>query len=328
MLDRVPPPPLSYRIRRKSAFHVADVIRGTLNRLNTFRLNPYCRDFKLPVFAATDFTNVFWVPTWKTDVIKRLVSADEGAFIDVGANVGQTVLDVLSSHPTVQYIGFEPNPACVFYLRMLIKLNEFNNCQLIPVGLSDETRCVPFYLSKDADASDTRATVLRDLRPSRSLYFQYIPCFRFDDLYADIGVKNINFIKIDVEGLELETLIGMRASLQKFRPNILCEVLFTDKDGDLSVSKSRNEKLMGLLSQLEFCVLQLVKTENSPQVVDVKRIEEFSSGYWSLENSDQCDYLFVPKEKEHQVLGSLFPSRAITGRNKVDVISGEHDGMI
>ena len=281
MLDRVPPPPLSYRIGRKSAYHVAETIRRTLNRLNTFRLNPYCRDFKLPVFAATDFTNVFWLPTWKTDVIKRLVSPDDGAFIDVGANVGQTVLDVLSSHPTVQYIGFEPNPACVFYLRTLIKLNEFNNCQLIPVGLSDETKCVPFYLSKDADSSDTRATVLRDLRPSRSLYFNYIPCFRFDDLYQTIDVKNINFIKIDVEGAELETLIGMKTSLQKFRPNILCEVLLTDKDGDLSATDLRNQKLMALLNQLEFSVIQLIKTEHSPQVVDVKQIEEFSSGYWN-----------------------------------------------
>jgi FkbM family methyltransferase len=310
MLDRIPSPPLSYRIRRKSAYRIAETLRQTLNRLNTLRLNPYFADFKIPVFATTDFTNVFYLPTWKTDLIKRLVSPDDGAFIDVGANVGQTLLDILNSHPTVQYIGFEPNPSCVFYLRALIKLNEFNNCQVIPVGLSDETNCVPFYLSKDADASDTRATVLRDLRPSRSLYFQYVPCFRFDDLYENIHVKNINFIKIDVEGLELETLIGMTTSLQKFRPTILCEVLFTDKDGDLAASKLRNQKLTALLNRLEFSVIRLIKTEHSPQVMDVKRIEEFSSGYWTAETMDQCDYLFIPKEKEHQVIGSLLPARA------------------
>jgi FkbM family methyltransferase len=309
-MHRAVSPPLSYRIGRKSAYHVAAALRRTLNHLNTFRLNPYCPDFKLPVFAATDFTNIFWLPTWKTDVIKRLVSPDDGAFIDVGANIGQTLLDILSSHPAVQYVGFEPNPSCVFYLRTLIKLNEFNNCQLIPVGLSDVTRCVPFYLSKDADASDTRATVLRDLRPTRSLYSQYIPCFRFDDLYENIDVKNINFIKIDVEGAELETLIGMKSSLQKFRPNILCEVLLTDKDGDLSESKLRNQKLMTLLNQLEYSVIQLIKTEHSSQVTDIKRIEEFSPGYWTDETKDECDYLFIPKEKEHQVIGSLLPARA------------------
>jgi FkbM family methyltransferase len=310
MPDRAPSAPLSYRVGRKSAYRVAETIRRTLNRLNTLRLNPFCADFKIPIFAATDFTNVFWLPTWKTDLIKRLVSPDDGAFIDVGANVGQTLLDIFSSHPTVQYIGFEPNPACVFYLRTLIKLNEFNNCQLIPVGLTDETKCVPFYLSKDADASDTRATVLRDLRPNRSLYFNYIPCFRFDDLCATLDLKNIGFIKIDVEGAELETLIGMKTSLQKFRPNILCEVLFTDKDGDLSASKLRNQKLMTLLTQLDFGVFQLIKTEHSPQVMDVKRIEEFSSGYWTAETMDECDYLFIPKEKERQVLSLLLPARA------------------
>ena len=189
-------------------------------------------------------------------------------------------------------------------------MNDFNNCQLLPVGLSDETKCVPFYLSKDADASDTRATVLRDLRPTRSLYANYVPCFRFDDLHPTIDVKNIDFIKIDVEGAELETLIGMKTSLQKFRPNILCEVLYTDKDGDLSATKSRNQKLMALLNELKFTVIQLIKTEHSTQVIDIKRIEEFSSGYWTAETMDECDYLFIPKEKEHRVIGSLLSPQA------------------
>ena len=141
------------------------------------------------------------------------------------------------------------------------------------------------------------------------MYFNYIPCFRFDDLHQTIDIKKINFIKIDVEGAELETLIGMKASLQKFRPTILCEVLFTDKDGDLSATKLRNQKLMALLNELDFSVIQLIKTEYG-LVTDVKRIEEFSSGYWTIENMDDCDYLFVPKEKEHQVIGSLLSSRA------------------
>jgi FkbM family methyltransferase len=308
MLDRGSPVPLSYRIGRKLSYHVAETLRRTLNLQNTLRLNPYCADFKIPIFAATDFTNVFWQRSWKTELIKCLTSPNDGAFIDVGANVGQTLLDVLVSHPTVQYFGFEPNPSCVFYLKTLTKLNEFDNCQVIPVGLSDETRCVPFYLSKDVDGSDTRATILRDLRPSRPLYAQYIPCFRFDELYTNIGVKSISFIKIDVEGSELETLTGMRDSLKKFRPNILCEVLFTDKAGDLPATKLRNEELMALLSQLEFSVFHLIKNENDPRVQEVKRIEQFGSEYWTPENADLCDYLFVPKEKEGQVLRTLLPS--------------------
>ena len=119
MLDRIPPPPLSYRIGRKSAYRIAEALRQTLNQLNNLRLNPYCADFKIPIFATTDFTNVFYVPNWKTDLIKRLVLPNDGAFIDVGANVGQTLLDTLNAHPMVQYIGFEPNPSCVFYLRTL-----------------------------------------------------------------------------------------------------------------------------------------------------------------------------------------------------------------
>jgi FkbM family methyltransferase len=307
MLDRASGAPLSYRIGRKLSYHVAETLRRTLDLQNTFRLNPYCADLRIPIFVTTDFTNVFWQRSWKTELIKRLVSPDDGAFIDVGANVGQTLLDAIVSHPTIQYVGFEPNPSCVFYLRELTKLNGFDNCQVVPVGLSDEARCVPFYLSKDVDGSDTRATIIRDLRPGRPLYAQYIPCFRFDDLYTNIGVKGVSFIKIDVEGSELETLIGMKDSVQKFRPNILCEVLFTDKAGDISATKLRNEKLMVLLD-VNLGVFQLIKNENDPQVRKVNKIDQFSSGYWTAENADLCDYLFVPQEKESQVLRSLVSS--------------------
>ena len=144
------------------------------------------------------------------------------------------------------------------------------------------------------------------------MYFNYIPCFRFDDLQSSIDVENINFIKIDVEGAELPNPGRDEEQSSKTRPNILCEVLFTDKDGDISTTKSRNQKLMALLKQLDFNVIQLFKTYHSPQLKDVKRIEEFSSEYWTAENADECDYLFIPKEKENQVISSLFPGHATT----------------
>ena len=41
-------------------------------------------------------------------------------FIDVGVNVGQTLLKLKSISSEINYLGFEPNPNCVNYLKNLI----------------------------------------------------------------------------------------------------------------------------------------------------------------------------------------------------------------
>jgi FkbM family methyltransferase len=48
----------------------------------------------------------------------------------------------------------------------------------------------------------------------------YIECKKADDL----GIKNIGYIKIDVEGHELKALIGMNDIIKQYKPLILIEI--------------------------------------------------------------------------------------------------------
>jgi FkbM family methyltransferase len=298
-----------FRVTRKLVYYAAWALRRMLSLLNIFRVNQLCT----PVFVTADFTQMlFWKQSWKTDLIKRLVTDHEGAFIDVGANVGQTLFDAVVSHPMVQYIGFEPNPLCVLYLRELLNSNKLKNCRIIPAGLSDKSSCVPLYTGKNLAPSDDTATIIRDLRPREALLCQFVPCFRFDEISEDIGVNNISFVKIDVEGAELEVIVGMKGSVKKFRPIILCEVLFTDESADIQAQRVRNSRLYSLLIELNYCVFQLIKSVSDANIIDAKRIEEFESAYYTYENAAACDYLFVPKEKERHVQDVLFSSSSGT----------------
>ncbi len=236
----------------------------------------------------------FWTRSWKTDLIQRLANTD-GIFVDIGANIGQTLLDLRITHPAVRYVGFEPNVTCSSYLKELIRANKFENCPIIPLGLSEENRVLPLCRRKDL-STDSAGTILSDVRPGWAYDVDVVLCFRFDDLYRSLGMKDIGFVKIDVEGAELEVLTGMRMSIQEYRPPILCEVLFTDVKADLSAHKIRNERLMQLLADLKYEVLQLIKSVDNEHVVDAKRVQEFPSAYWTLENKDLCDYLFIPEE--------------------------------
>jgi len=150
------------------------------------------------------------------------------------------------------------------------------------------------------------------LRPGREYDVDIIPCVRFDDIYPGLNVGDVQFVKIDVEGSELETLLGMSESLRAFRPIVLCEVLFADSKADLIAHNARNDRLLRFLGEMHYSVLQLIKSADDARVVDVSRIQNFASAFWTRENKDLCDYLFVPSEKETAVLHTLLPGATVT----------------
>jgi FkbM family methyltransferase len=60
-----------------------------------------------------------------------------------------------------------------------------------------------------------------------------VPVITLDDFMAKEGLPRIDFIKVDVEGMELNVFRGARESLKKFRPMIYFETLsrFGDEHG-------------------------------------------------------------------------------------------------
>ena len=135
-------------------------------------------------------------------------------FIDVGANVGQTLLDYCAAASGAGYLGFEPNPLCSSHLASIIEKNTLEDCRVIPAGLSDANGVAELLLEDLGDA-EPAATMISDLRPGRIYRSVLICCLRFDDLAASIVNGPIALMKIDVEGAELLALRGMKRTLRE-----------------------------------------------------------------------------------------------------------------
>ena len=237
---------------------------------------------------------------WRSEVIRRLVDSDNGVFIDVGANVGQTLLDLRSVYPDLPYVGFEPNTSCVVQLRRLIEQSSLRNCRIVPIALAAETSVVPFY-RHEGSLTDQCGTIIGDLRPRRSYDVDLVPCFRFDDVSTSLGLPKIRFVKIDVEGAEFDVLLGMQECLHEYRPIVLCEVLFTDENADLANQDHKKQMLMALLNDIGFGVFQVIKEGERSEAFQINKVKSFTSMYWTHENAALCDYLFVPREQEERV---------------------------
>ena len=83
-------------------------------------------------------------------------------------------------------------------------------------------------------------------------------------------------------------------------------VLFSDRNVPLSVTAARNARLLDFLAQVKYTASQLIKSANGEQVLRAEKVSEFPSAFWSEENKDLCDYLFLPAENHDATLDRLF----------------------
>jgi FkbM family methyltransferase len=223
---------------------------------------------------------------WLDGIIKNILSNRPGAFIDIGVNLGQTLLKVKSLNLSNEYFGFEPNPTCCYYANELVRLNKFNNCTIVPVGLYDKPALLKLLMKSDEDPAASLIEDFRDPSYSYSLA-KYVPVFTGDYLLNLLNIGEILLIKIDVEGAELEVISGLRDTLKKSQPYIICEILpLYDENTKMGqFRKNRQDAIANILAQENYQIYRII---HSGELMALETIEIHS-------DLSLCEYLFIPK---------------------------------
>ncbi|MGB8214197.1 MAG: FkbM family methyltransferase [Anaerolineales bacterium] len=229
---------------------------------------------------------------WMNDLLSLLLKIQSGVFLDAGVNVGQTLIKVKALDPSREYLGFEPNPACVFYVLDLIQENNFKNCTLLPVGLYTEDCILPLDLFSD-DITDSMGSLIDNFRPERKVYSRiFVPVFRYDSLAKLVSRSCVGIVKIDVEGSELEVIKSLLKVIERDRPIILVEVLPAYPDDNFQRRMNRQGELEHIFTDVNFAILRVEKT-NINTFSGLRQIEKFGIHT----DSTMCDYVIVPNEK-------------------------------
>jgi FkbM family methyltransferase len=226
------------------------------------------RPLKIPIMCGRGYQNLQIGEAWLYKAFAKVLAARDGAFVDVGVNLGQTLIKVKLINPKRQYIGFEPNPQCTQYVSELISVNGFEHCTLVPVGLSDTARVAVLYAK--ADAVDPSASVVPGFRAAdRYARTQYVPVFPGDGLLAD--VDRIALLKIDVEGGELEVVSGLVETLRRSSPIVFCEILpvFDESTENGQFRKQRQDRLLATLRALGYVVFRMQQDESVVELADI-----------------------------------------------------------
>lgn len=152
----------------------------------------------------------------------RAIAADRGTFVDIGANVGQHSLGL--SGVAAQVIAFEPWQPVRDRLVYHIKLNKLVNIQVVDAGLSDHNGNEVFFAPSGVNAGI--GSFDPDSQSKGNQAAGELKLVRGDDYFAEHAPEHLHLIKMDVEGFEKPALEGLKNTLARYRPLLVCELTY------------------------------------------------------------------------------------------------------
>jgi FkbM family methyltransferase len=179
-------------------------------------------------------------------------------FYDVGANVGFfSIIAAKLVGDNGQVYAFEPGSSNAVAVRHNAQLNNFNHIEVIEKAVSDKSGAGQLLLAKYS-GGHTLATA--DAPPDLAGEVT-VDLISIDDLIAQKQIAPPNFVKVDVEGAELNVLKGMKETIKTYQPTIIYEV----DDGDRAVYERKYQELADFLQSFNYQVTQI---ENSYDTID------------------------------------------------------------
>ena len=142
----------------------------------------------------------------------RPLIEENAIVIDAGANIGSHSVFFSKVCKASKVYSFEPQKSICDIFRENIKLNHIDNIELFPVCLGDSEGCC------------TISEFVADSLGSTSFKTQSDGDFKMITLDS-LNLIRVDFLKIDVEGFQLELLNGAQETLRRCSPVIWVEML-------------------------------------------------------------------------------------------------------
>jgi FkbM family methyltransferase len=163
-------------------------------------------------------------------ILRTFISAG-ATVIDVGANIGTHTLPFSRWVKTGRVVAIEAQPAVCEILRLNCRRNGCTNVDVANAICGENRGHVEFrpdYASEENfggisfanAASDTRFAIFRWLDRIRGSSATSVPVITLDDLCRN---QRVSFIKLDIEGMELDALRGGRELIRRCQPVISFE---------------------------------------------------------------------------------------------------------
>ena len=192
---------------------IASMGRGLQRRVNGHKLRLPTRYFK------------YFPETYEAENFEFLKeSCKPGAvIIDIGAHIG--LFSIIAAQVTGKrgkLYAFEPAPGTFGLLQQTVVINhEEQVIETIQKAVGKENGKITFFVS-DNNADNSNSLV--NYKEDRSLHGIDVAVTSIDNFVKEKNISKLDFIKIDVEGAEYDTLQGAVNTLKNLRPKCIVAI--------------------------------------------------------------------------------------------------------
>lgn len=141
----------------------------------------------------------------------------DGIVVDIGANLGSYIVPLAKQHPHLQFEAFEAQRIIYYQLCANTFLNRLSNVYTHNVGLSNENRITNYVLPNYSEETNIGAfsidfdTRLKDYEVKSEGVTERMIIIPLDAMQYE----KVRLIKMDVEGHELQVLLGAEHTLRE-----------------------------------------------------------------------------------------------------------------
>lgn len=227
--------------------------------------------FATEVFVTSNFTD------WGNEYLflNSLKERKKKIFFDIGCHSGYFLISFKDLFE--RSIGFEPSLKCCKILQEN-KL-EFRNCF---VGKKSGFE---FQQENSDGYSFYQQSKIKNPHAKK------LPLITLDDFYKQNNLSNVTAIKIDIDGRDLDVLIGAKKLIVRDRPSILIE--------------NYSDSLFDFFKGLDYTLVSLVSTKNKPYNLSLKYFDKYEPGVWT---KMMCciPTEYIDNNKNEQFNGNIF----------------------
>ena len=185
-----------------------------------FQFDRYLADLSVHIDTRYKVERIMWTGEYEPPLMGflRMHSTEGWTCLDVGANVGAVTLALAKySGASGKVYAFEPGPPNQQRLKRNLALNPALavRTQVLECGVGDR----PGELWWAEEPGNPGNALLSQTGTHR------IPVVTLDDFAREHPLDRVDFVKIDVEGMELQVMQGARELLRRFHPALYFETL-------------------------------------------------------------------------------------------------------
>ena len=194
-------------------------------------------------------------------------------FLDIGANIGAyTLIGSKLVGENGKVFAFEPVGNIRETLNTNISTNNLKNITVIDQAVYDKNIDLELFISNKKNKG--MSSIYRHSQESGEK--ETVKAIKIDDFVKLNNVPKIDLIKLDIEGAELNAILGMTKTIHRFHPTFIMEI----SDDILENSSQEKNNIFSLMKTLNY----------KPYSID-------SKGYIvniSRKNKNYHNYVFTP----------------------------------